>query len=432
MFRRAIILFILGLANLGGGIPNRLLAQDLSEWQPKLQPERDWPWWRGMQRNGHAGARALPTNFSASENVLWKSLVPGRGHSSPIVVAGRVYLASADEARQTQLVLAYDLDTGEKLWEKQLSQGGFPERNHGKNTEATSTLACDGESLFVTFFHHRQIELTSLDLEGEKRWQVKVCDFNPSKYEYGYAPSPLLYQDLVIVSAEYDGPSGIAAYERSTGKRRWLARRPNNITFSSPVVADVAGREQLLISGSNQVSSFDPATGEPLWEVPGTTAATCGTMVWEGDVVYASGGYPKAETIAIQADGSKRVLWRNNQKCYEQSMAVVDGFLYGLTDKGVLYCWNGKTGREQWRHRLEQGVSASPIVVGDLIYWANEGGTMYVFRANPARFELVSENRVMNEAFASPAVTGNRLVLRVAQRSRESRQEYLLCIGSMP
>lgn len=410
-----------------------LWAGDASaqEWA-NIDPAADWPWWRGVQRNGDAGARSLPKQFGDKENVIWKTPVPGRGHSSPIVVSGKVYLATADEQKQTQSVLAYDVNSGKPLWTKQLSQGGFPAYNHAKNTEASTTLASDGKRLFVALFHHKQIELCCLELSGDVKWRIKVCDFDPKKYRYGYAPSPLLYEDLVIVAAEYDGPSGIAAYDSQTGKRQWVTPRPNNITFSSPVVANVAGQDQLLISGSQLVSAYSPKDGKELWSVAGTTAATCGTMVWDGDIVYASGGYPKAETIAIKADGSREVLWRNNQKCYEQSMIVVDGYLYGLTDKGVLYCWAGDDGTEQWRVRLEGPVSASPIYAGGLIYWANEYGTMFVFRPSPEKFELVAENRVGNSAFASPAVTGNRLLLRVAEGRMQDRQEFLVCIGESP
>ena len=394
-----------------------------------IDANKDWPWWRGVHRNGQVDDRKLATHFNATENVLWKTLVPGRGHSSPIVVRDKVYLATADERQQSQSIVAFRLSDGEQLWRRRLNQGAFPTNNHPKNTEASSTIASDGRSLWITFFHHKQIELICLDLDGETKWREKVCNFNPQKYEYGYAPSPLLYKDLVIVSAEYDGPSGIAAYDQATGQRRWIANRPNNITFSSPVVAEVAGRDQLLLSGSQMVNSYDPTTGKLLWSVPGTTAATCGTMVWDGDLVFASGGYPKAETIAVRADGSNQVVWKNRQKCYEQSMIVVDGHLYGLTDQGVLYCWEAQTGTERWRTRLQGKVSSSPIAAGGLIYWANEAGTMYVFRANPDQFELIAENRVGNEAFASPAVAGNKLLLRIAEGRQSNRQEYLLCIG---
>lgn len=389
----------------------------------------DWPWWRGPRRNGVAVQGAPPVKFGETENVLWKSPVPGRGHSSPIVLGQRVWMATADEGDQVQSVLAYDLKTGERLWQRAINQGGFPKNNHPKNTEASGTLASDGQRVFVTFFNHQRIGLSALDLDGRPQWDLEFGPFNPVRYEYGYAPSPLIYKSSVIVSAEHDGASSIAAFDRRTGKELWRTTRQPNITFSSPVVASVAGRDQLLISGSEKVVSYDPENGSLLWSVSGTTAATCGTMVWDGDLVFASGGYPKAETIAVVADGSGRVAWKNNQKCYEQSMIVVDGYVYALTDGGVLYCWRVDDGLEMWRERLSGPVSASPVFAGGHVYWAKEDGTVYVFKPNPQRFDLVAENRLGNEAFASPAVTGDRLLLRVAQGKGETRQEFLYCIG---
>ena len=395
----------------------------------ELSPQ-DWPWWRGPQRNGHATERKLPTKFGDSENVLWKSRVPGRGHSSPVVVGGKIFLTSADEGEQVQYAIAYDLSTGKELWKLEIARGGFPEQNHRNNTEASATIASDGKRLFTTLFHHGIIELSALKLDGKLLWQKQASNFNPRRYRYGYAPSPLIYENLVIVSAEYDGEdSSIAAFDRKTGVEVWRADRKANITFSSPVVGKVAGRDQLFLSGSDQVSAYDPASGRRLWTAAGTTAATCGTAVWDGELVFASGGYPDRETIAIVADGSGEIAWKNKQKCYEQSMIVVDGYLYGFTDQGVLYCWRCTDGREMWRERLGGRVSASPVYAGGYVYWANESGTMYVFKPSPDRFNLEARNRLGSEAFASPAVSGGKLLLRVAEGKGSSRQEYLVCIG---
>jgi len=388
-----------------------------------------WPWWRGPNRDGHARSGQLPLRFSATERVEWKAPVPGRGHSSPIVSAGKVFLTSADEQKQSHLVLAYDLISGRQLWSKLVSQGGFPANNHPKNTEASSTLASDSQRLYATFYHHDQVELIALDFDGELQWRTRAGEFHPTMYEYGYAPSPVLYGELVIVAAEHDHESSsIAAFDRTTGAPRWRTARTPSISFSSPVVAHVAGRDQLLISGQVKVSSYDPTSGELLWEVAGTTHATCGTMIWDDSVVYASGGYPAAETLAVRADGSGQVLWRNNQKCYEQSMILADGCVYALTDKGVLYCWLASDGTELWRERLEGPVSASPIYAAGHIYWANEDGTYYVFKPNREKFELVATNRLGSEAFASPAVSGSRLLLRSAEGKGTARKETLYCL----
>ncbi|RLS43589.1 MAG: dehydrogenase, partial [Planctomycetota bacterium] len=316
-----------------------------------------------------------------------------------------------------------------EVWQIEVNQGAFPKKNHAKNTEATPTIASDGERLFVTFYHHNQVELITLDFDGKVLWRKKVADFHPKMYEYGYAPSPIIYRGNVIVASEYDGDSFVTALDRVSGKKAWQTKRLSSISFSTPVIGKVAGKDQMLMSGQQFVTSWNPVNGKPNWAVPGTTYATCGTMVWEGDIVFASGGFPKAETIAVKADGSKKVLWTNNQKCYEQSMIVHDGYLYALNDSGVMYCWHGESGEEKWKHRLSGPVSASPVLAGGNIYWANEAGTMYVFKPTPEKFDLVAENKVGSSAFASPAICGGQIFLRVGEGDGADYQEWLYCFA---
>jgi outer membrane protein assembly factor BamB len=396
---------------------------------PQLSAETDWPWWRGPGRKGIAVGGA-PLEFGDEKNVIWKVPVPGRGHSSPTVVKNHIYLSTADEAEQIHSIVIFDRGTGKLVSKVDLSTGGFPRRNHPKNTEATPTIASDGERLFVTYYHHDQIELICLDMQGKQQWRTFIGEFNGKPYEYGYAPSPVIYRNSVIVAAEWNGDACLVAYERTTGNELWRTPRPRNVSFSSPVVAHVAGKDQLLISGADQVASFDPANGKSLWSVKGTTAATCGTMVWEGDIVFASGGYPGSETLAVRADGSGEVLWRNKQKCYEQSMLATGGYLYALTDSGIIFCWRGSDGEEMWKQRLKGPISSSPVLAGGHIYWANELGTHYVFRANPERFELVAENQLGNESFASPTIVGGQIFHRTATRQQGKRQEWLYCLGT--
>lgn len=396
-----------------------------------IDVKNEWPWWRGASRDGKTtDATAIPTTFSETENVIWKTTVPGRGHGSPIVIQSLVIIPTADDQQQIHSVVAYDRITGKQAWKRDLNQGGFPARNHPKNTEASSTLASDGTLIFATFFHHKTVEVYALSLTGDVAWKKVAGDFDPKMYEYGYAPSPVLYQDMVIVTAEYDGDSFIKAFRRQNGEEVWAIKRPKSISFSSPVIANVAGRTQLMLSGHQFVSSYDPNDGTQLWSVMGTTFATCGTMVWDRNNVYASGGFPKAETIGVVADGSKKILWRNNKKCYEQSMLAHDGYVYALTDNGIAYCWDGQTGEQKWEKRLQGPVSASPVLLGDKILWANEGGSFFVWRASPEKFELLAENTLGDESFASPAVAGGQLFLRVAKQEAGKRQEYLFCIGN--
>ena len=397
---------------------------------PEISAANDWPWWRGPSRNGIADDRPVPIKLSETDNLVWKVPVPGRGHSSPIIVGNRLFLTTANTKDKIHSVLAFDRASGKPLWQKDVNQGGFPEKNHPKNTEATATVACDGERLFAAFYHHDKVVAVALDLDGGLVWEKEVCRFRPRTYEYGYAPSPILYQNTVIISAEYDGDSFITALDRKTGERSWQTPRPTMISFSTPVIAHVGGKDQMLISGAQKIWSYDPAGGKSLWSTDGTTFATCGTMVWDDGTLFASGGFPKAESLAVKSDGSGEVLWRNTQKCYEQSMLAYRGHLYALTDNGVMFCWRGSDGKEMWKERLKGPVSASPVLAHGNIYWANELGTIYVFRATPDKFDLISENQVGEDSFPSPAICGGQIFLRVGKGSGREREEWLFCFAN--
>jgi len=395
-----------------------------------LAHANDWPVWRGPTFNGIAAdGQSVPTQWSRAKHVVWKVDVPGRGHSSPIVVGQRIVLTTADESRQTQSVVCFDRATGRQLWQTVVNEGGLPEEIHKKNTHASPTPSSNGTHVFAAFNNHDAVQLACLTLDGKTVWKRTVGAYKPSKYRFGYAPSPLLYKSTVIVSSETENEAYLVAVDQATGKDIWRTPRPRAVSYSSPIVAHVAGREQLLLSGGDQVSSYDPTNGRPLWTTQAIAPATCGTIVWDGDMVYASGGYPKKQTAGIRADGSGRVIWSNTEKCYEQSMLVHGGYLYAFTDNGIVFCWRALDGKEMWSERLRGPVSASPIFAGGHIYAANERGTTYVFKADPRGFELVAENELGDESFASPTICGNRIYLRVAEGRGASRQETLYCIG---
>ncbi len=391
----------------------------------------DWPWWRGPNFNGIADAdQKVPVEWSDTKNLAWKIKLPGRGHSSPVVVGTRLFLLTADDEAQTQSVLCFDRRNGESLWAREINRGGFQKKINPKNTYATSTVACDGERLFAVISHHDAVFVNALDLDGQPLWQRKVGHWVERKYPNGHASSPVLHGNFVIISADGEADEGgfIAALDRRSGDIVWKTPRPPASNYASPIVARVAGRDQVLITGCDQVASYAPANGKRLWSTPAKWMQTGATPVWEGDLVFASGGFPAGETLCIRADGSGDVVWRNNQKCYEQSLLVTDGHVYAINDNGIALCWEARTGRELWRKRLRGPISASPILVGRTIYASNERGTTFVYRASPDGCKLLAENQLGTEAFATPTICGSQIFLRVATSTETKRQEWLYCI----
>jgi hypothetical protein len=393
-------------------------------------PAADWRLWRGPAGNGIAAAgQDPPSTWSDTENVLWKAEVPGRGHSSPTVVGDRIFLTTADDERQVQSVVAFDRATGGLSWKADLHEGGFPRKIHVRNSHATCSVVSDGERLFASFFNREAVHVTALGLDGRKVWQTTVGPLRPKQYEHGYAPSPALYKSLVVVAVDSDEGGFLTALDAKTGRPKWRTPRPAKTSFATPVVARLSGRDQLLLSGCEIVAAYDPATGKPLWSSEATTIATCGTIVWDGDLVFASGGYPKSETAAVRADGSGRVAWRNTRKCYEQSLLAHEGYVYAVDDAGIAFCWKAADGSEAWNARLAKS-SSSPVLAAGRIYVSSDRGTTFVFRADPREYKEIARNRLGDDASASPTICGGRIYLRVGRSEGGRRREFLYSIGS--
>ena len=387
----------------------------------------DWPWWWGPNRDGIAAAtQKPPLKWSDSENVLWKSPVPGRGHGSPTVVGDQVFLATADHEHEIQLVLCYHRQTGKLLWQTEVHRGGFTKKGNDKSSLASATVACDGRRVFVNFLHDGAIYTTALSRDGRKSWQTKVADF---VVHQGFGSSPTLYRSLVIVSADNKGGGAIAGLDRATGRVVWKQGRPKLPNYTSPIILSVAGREQLLLTGCDLVTSLDPLTGKKLWETKGSTTECVTSIVTDGQLVFTSGGYPKNHVSAVCADGSGKTVWENKSRVYVPSLLVRGGCLYAVLDAGLAVCWKCDTGEEVWKGRLGGTFSASPVLVGEHVFATNESGRTFIFKATPEAFDLVAENRLGNEVLATPAICGGHIYLRVAILEQGRRQEMLYCLG---
>jgi outer membrane protein assembly factor BamB len=386
----------------------------------------DWPWWRGPTLDGKSRDWQAPTKWTTTQNVLWRAPVPGRGHSSPVLWGERIFLTTADEQGQTQSVLAFDRKSGKALWSTVAHKGGLP-RKHGKNTHASATLACDGERVYAAFINHDALHLSALDLDGKIAWQKEAGGFQS---EHGYGSSPLLHGSLVIVLGDSRKDNFVAGLDRATGKVVWKTARTTTGKhggYATPVVATLAGKSQLILTGYHQVTSYDPDTGKLIWSCDGPSEVTACTAACGDGIVFATGGFPEKELLAIRADGRGDVtrthlLWKTNKGVtYVPSPLYHEGRLYVINDGGVATCFEGKTGKEHWQDRLPGAFSSSPVLVGDLLYATSEAGKTFVLKAGP-KFELVATNDLADGGFATPAVCGGRIFLRTNQ--------YLYCIGN--
>lgn len=386
----------------------------------------DWPWWRGVNRNGIASPdQSPPTSWSETKNVVWKTPLPGRGHSSPTVVGDHVYIATAESDRETQSLLCFDRRTGEQIWQTDVHKGGLMMKN-AKSSAASSTVACDGERLFVNFPNSGALVTTALSLEGKVLWRQKISDY---KVHQGYGGSPAIYGPLVIVASDNKLGGAVVGLNRKTGDVVWSNPRPKKPNYASPVILRVNGSDQLFLTGGDFVSSFDPLTGKKLWEIAGATTECVTTTVTDGERIFSTGGYPKNHVAAISANNNGKIVWENKTRVYVPSMVFTHGHLFAIADAGVAMCIDSATGKELWKARLGGTFSSSPVVVGDHIYVTDESGKTTIFKADASEFKLVGENTISGEVFATPTIVGGKIYHRVARKKEGRREEYLYCIG---
>jgi len=388
----------------------------IQEAAPVEATDGDWPWWRGGGNNNLGKGEAPPVKWTKTENVIWKASVPGRGHASPIVVGQQVIVATAEEDAEKMLLLSYSRENGKEMWRKELHSGGFPKK-HAKNSHSSATPASDGENIYAVCLVDDAVWVSALSLNGDILWQKEAGKF---RSKFGYGSSPVIYKSLVIIQGDNSGGGFLTALYRDTGELAWRAPRKSVDSYGTPLLVKAAGRQQLLLHGQNQVVSYDPENGEELWRQDGTASTAGNTMAAEGDTLYASGGYPERNLIAMNAADGK-ILWSKDFKIYIPSLLAYDGRLLAVQDDGIARLFDGQTGDEIWKKRLGGGYSASPSKAGDAIYVPAEDGTVHVFRASGNKFEELSAPKVADTGFASPVFASSRLYLRTGKE--------LYCIG---
>ncbi|WP_436714621.1 PQQ-binding-like beta-propeller repeat protein [Roseiconus lacunae] len=408
-----------------------LIAAPNAYSQTPTFPETDWPWWRGQTRQGVAfAAKSPPIRWSEEDGVAWKTPIPGRGHGAPILLGDQIFLITADESRRVQSLLCLDRNRGKQLWETVVHQGEFynvgKREANQKSSWASSTPATDGKRVFVNFYCDKAVYTSAVALDGELLWQQRLCDY---EIHQGYGSSPAIHQDLVISSADNKLGGVVAAMERETGEFVWKHQRPELPNYPSPIILNVAGKDQVIMTGCDLVTSLNPRTGEVNWEIEGATTECVTSTVTDGTHVFTSGGYPKNHVSAVVADGSGKIAWEVNTRNYVPSMLEKDGYLYMSLDAGVATCVDAKTGETMWKSRLGGTFTASPVLAGGMIYATNEEGETFIFKAAPDKFELIAENKLNGTTFATPVICDGKIYLRVAKTGDGQTQDYLYCIG---
>ncbi len=398
-------------------------------------PADDWPCFRGPTGQGISHATGLPVSWSASENIAWKTPLPGAGASSPIVIGDRIYLTcysgyfvpgeSGGSLEQLKRhLLALRRSDGEILWDRPVPARLPEERQIRDHGFAASTPAADAERVYVFF---GKSGVFAFDHAGGQLWHADVGDKTNG---WGSAASPVLYKDSVFVNAGVESES-LVALDRRTGRVKWRAEGIREAWNTPVVVTAASGRPELIIPIARKVLAFDPDSGQSLWScdtdigwymVPSVVAAD--------GVVYCLGGRSGVAALAIRAGGSGDVtathrLWTSEKGSNVSSPVIHDGHLYWVHEqRGIAFCARADSGEVVYEQRLERAgqVYASALLADGRLYYLTRDGKTFVLAARP-QFELLAVNDLADRSIfnASPVVDGTRLLVR--------SDKYLYCIA---
>ncbi len=395
---------------------------------PASAAAEEWPAWRGPRGDGTSSERNLPVRWSATENVAWKTPIPGIGHSSPIVWGEHIFVTTCLLQEQQRLLLALDRRSGQVLWQRVVVTAPL-ERKHRLNSFASATPATDGKYVYVTFLQYPELQVACYDYDGNLVWKR-----SPGKFfsMHGFCSSPILYKDMVIVNGDQDAQAYLVALDKHTGSERWRTDRPNRTrSYCAPIIVEAAGKNQLVLSGSKCVASYDPDTGKQHWLIDGPTEQYVASLVYTEGVLFLTCGYPDFHNMGIRPDGSgnvtqTHVLWHEKKvparkASYVPSPIAVGPHFFMISDLGYVRCFEAKTGKSLWMEKLGQHHSASPVAADGLLYLPADDGTTYVLKAGSV-FEVVSRNELGEECYGSPAISRGQIFLRTLH--------HLYCIGT--
>ena len=381
---------------------------------PVSLPPESWPWWRGQDHDGIAHQEIADFQWTSQPNVVWSAKIQGLGHSSPIVVGDKVFVTTADAKQETKSLVCYETEMGKPNWTTTVHQGGFM-RTHQKNSQASATPATDGKYVFTAFVVKDSLYVTAIDLKGQIVWQKEA---GPFQSQHGYGSSPIIYGSYVIVLADSDGPGFLAALRRDTGDITWRVGRSSEPSYGSPLLAEVAGKQQIVVGGTGKTSAYDPNDGSLLWSVNGPAKTTANTPAVSGDMVVSTGGYPQNGSLAVrvspgEAGKSEEIAWEARERLYVPSPLVYDGKIFAVNDEGIGLCYDVATGERLTRKRIGGNFSSSLTLYGNHMLVPNEDGMMHVFEATP-EFNSVAQFHLEGNGFASPVFAGGKLYWRTS------------------
>jgi len=417
----------------------------------------NWPQWRGPDGSGISNEKNLPSEWSPTKNIKWKTPIDGRSHSSPIVWGNRIFLTTSIEGepvpgakavkhvlegdkeflhpdsvgadrKHTFKVVSIDRDTGKILWQSTAWEGTPYDNRHRKSSYAASTPSTDGKLVYAFFGTEG---LYAYDFKGNLAWKAQLG--NLGTVGMGTGTSPILFDNLVIVQCdEENGASSfIVALDKKTGKEVWKTPRKVQVSWSTPLLVRTSTRAELITSGTEALISYDPATGKELWRHKGVESNAIPSPVANNEMAYLVAGFPAKIAYAIKLGqngdltGTANVPWKYEKgTAYVPSPILYGDYLYLTTDRGILTCIDAKTGEVKYeggRIPIPATFTASPVAFENKILMTSEDGDTFIVKAGP-KHEILGTNSVGEPVYASPAIADGRIFIR--------GEKNLYCIGT--
>ena len=394
-----------------------------------------WSSFRGPNGAGISSAKGLPLKWSGSENVVWKTPLPGPGASSAIVFGEHIYLTCytgffvPGEKGGTQEdlkrhVLALKRSDGKLVWDKAIAAKLPEENNIRDHGFAANTPAADADRVYVFL---GKTGVFAFDHKGQQLWQA---DVGSKTHGWGTSASPVLYQEMVFINASVESES-LYALDRKTGQEKWRARGIKEAWNTPVVVTAKSGRKELIVATQGKVLAFNPDSGEPLWSCKTDIGWYMVPSVVESDgVVYCLGGRSGVAALAVRAGGDGDVtethrLWKSVKGSNVSSPVFLDGHVYWMHEqRGVAYCAKADTGEVMYEQRLDRAgqVYSSALLADGRLYYMTRDGKTFVLAAKPSFEQLASNDLSDGSLFnGSPSVDGSRLLIR--------SDKFLYCVG---
>src|SRR5688572_12887908 len=414
---------------------------------------RNWPSFRGDGSGNGDGQRAITEwDTATGKNVKWKTPIPGVATSSPITWSNRVFTTTAvsgagnnsfrtglygdvipveDLSPHEWKIYCLDKATGKVLWERVAVRGVPRTKRHPKSSQASSTPVTDGQRVIAVFGSAGA--MIAWDYSGKELWRVNLGTldsgwFLDPAFQWGHSSSPIIYRNSVIVQADIQKGSFIAAWDVATGKQLWKTERADEIpTWGTPTIARAADGREVIVTNGTKIRGYDPSSGKPLWTLGPNSEVTVGSPVAGNGLVYVTGGYPPVRPIYAIRPGSEgdislqkgqesnpSIAWSNmTEGTYIPSPLLYDGYLLTLNNNGILSAYDPQTGKRAFRGRVGTGgsFSASPVGADGRLYIASEDGEVYVISATPDMKQL-AKNEMKEVIMATPAISDGLIVLR--------------------